>query len=349
MVEPITAKPVALPDFANGTLNLASARLGARGLYATDQFFAPLERMLRDETPVFLPGEYDENGKWMDGWESRRKRVPGHDWALIQLARPGRVFGFDVDTSFFTGNFPPACSIEAAFCDGAPDDATHWTELLTRTALKGDSHNFHAVADAQLRAQVWTHLRLHIYPDGGIARLRVYGAAHFDWSTVADGQEIDLAYLFHGARPLAWSDAHYGSPERLLAPGRGVNMGDGWETARRRGPGHDWAIIKLGHAGTIHRVVIDTAHFKGNYPESCELRGAYLPDRVGPLPQADIEASEEWQPILPRHKLHMDQVHEFVSQVAGGVGPVTHVRFAIHPDGGISRLRLFGSVFRRKD
>jgi allantoicase len=303
---------------------------------------------LRDEPPVFLPGEYDENGKWMDGWESRRKRVPGHDWALIQLARPGRIFGFDIDTTFFTGNYPPHCSIEAAACDDDPDDSTHWTELLVKTALEGDSHHFHEIADHELRTKVWTHLRLHIYPDGGIARLRVYGAAHFDWSQVGDDEEIDLAYLFHGGRALAWSDAHYGSPERLLAPGRGVNMGDGWETARRRGPGNDWAIIKLGHAGTLSRIVVDTAHFKGNYPESCEVLGAYLPDHRGIFSEAEIRESENWKPVLPRHKLHMDQIHEFVSQLSHDFGPVTHIRFAIHPDGGVSRLRLFGTPYRLK-
>jgi len=344
MATPITAKLPPLPEFANGTLNLASSRLGAKGLECTDEFFAPLERMLRDEPAVFLPGEYDENGKWMDGWESRRKRVPGHDWAVIQLARPGRVFGFDVDTSFFTGNFPPHASVEAAHCDGAPDASTQWTELLAKTPLAGDDHNFFEIPDADLRRKVWTHLRLHIYPDGGVARLRVYGAAHFDWSKVADGEEIDLAYLFHGGRALAWSDAHYGQPDRLLAPGRGINMGDGWETARRRGPGHDWAILKLGHAGTVNRIVVDTAHFKGNYPDTCEVLAAYLPGHSGKFSPEEIAASEGWKPLLPRQKLQMDHIHEF--KVAAGFGPVTHVRLAIHPDGGVSRLRLFGNVFR---
>lgn len=346
MVQPITAKMAQLPDFANGTINLASARHGARGIYCTDEFFAPLERMLKDEPPIFLPAEYDENGKWMDGWESRRKRVPGHDWAVIQLARPGRVLGFDVDTTFFTGNYPPACSIEAAYCEGDPDEDTQWTEIIARTPLSGDSHHFIENADAQLRQKVWTHLKLHIYPDGGVARLRVYGAAHFDWEKVGEDEEVDLAYLFHGGRAIAWSDAHYGSPERLLSPGRGINMGDGWETSRRRGPGHDWTIIKLGHPGVIERVIVDTAFFKGNYPENCLIRAAYLPNRMGPFGEDEVKASEDWKVLLPSQKLTMDHIHEFASHVDPEFGPLTHMRFEIHPDGGVSRLRLFGKVFR---
>ena len=153
-----------------------------------------------------------------------------------------------------------------------------------------------------MRGRVWTHLRLHIYPDGGVARLRVFGAAHFDWGKVEADQEVDLAYVFHGGRALAWSDAHFGAPERLLGPGRGVNMGDGWETARRRGPGHDWSVLKLGHAGSISRVIVDTAHFKGNYPDSCDLLGAYLPDHSGGFEESEIAASADWTPIPVGHE-----------------------------------------------
>lgn len=335
-----TAKPD-LPPFAAGAINLASARLGARGLYATDEFFAPLERMLNDVPASFDPDLYDDNGKYMDGWESRRKRVPGHDWANIRLAMPGRVFGFDVDTSFFTGNYPPHCSIEAAYVeDGDPTDATLWTEVLEKSSLGPSAQHFFENADKE---KVWTHLRLHIYPDGGVARLRVYGSAHFDWAKVAPDQEIDLAYVFHGAKSLAWSDAHYGHPDRMLEPGRGINMGSGWETKRRRGPGHDWAVIRLGHPGVIRRVTVDTAFYKGNFPDTCELLGAYLPELGDTLSQAEIAASESWKPILPRQKLQMDHAHEYGADVVADIGPVTHVRYAMYPDGGTMRLRLYGT------
>jgi allantoicase len=330
-----------LPAFAAGAINLASARLGAKGLCATDEFFAPLERMLADTDAFWDPNLYDDNGKWMDGWESRRKRVPGHDWAIVKLAMPGRIFGFDVDTSYFTGNYPPHCSIEAAFIEnGDPSDATVWTEILAQSPLGPSAHHFFENADKQ---KIWTHLRLHIYPDGGVARLRVYGSAYFDWSKVGSAEEIDLAYIFNGAKSLAWSDAHYGHPDKMLGPGRGINMGDGWETKRRRGPGHDWAIIRLGHPGTIKRVIVNTAFFKGNFPDSCELLGAYLPNLGETLSEAEIAASESWKPILPRSKLQMDHIHEYGADVIADIGPVTHVRYAMHPDGGTMRLRLFGT------
>lgn len=332
---------VDMPGFAAGAINLASARLGAVGIASSDEFFAPLSRMLEDRPAEFDPDLYDDNGKYMDGWESRRKRVPGHDWAIVRLAMPGRIFGFDVDTRFFTGNYPPACSIEAAYiADGEPVDDTVWTELVSKHDLGPSAQHFFE-NDGQ--DKVWTHLRLNIYPDGGVARLRVYGAAYFDWSKIGDQDEIDLAYIFHGSKSLAWSDAHYGHPDKMLSTGRGINMGDGWETKRRRGPGHDWAIIRLGHAGHISRVVVDTHFFKGNYPDSCELLGAYLPDAGDVLSQADIAASELWMPILGRQKLEMDKEHTFSGQALADIGPVTHVRFAMHPDGGVMRLRLIGT------
>ena len=331
---------IALPDFAAGAVNLASARLGAKGVAVSDEFFAPLDRMLNDAPAEFDPNLYDDNGKYMDGWESRRKRVPGHDWAIVRLAMPGRIFGFDVDTRFFTGNYPPAGSIEVAYVeDGDPTEATVWTEVLAKSPLGPSAQHFFVNADQD---KVWTHLRLHIYPDGGVARLRVYGAAHFDWAKVEADQEIDLAYVFHGAKSLAWSDAHYGHPDKILGPGRGENMGDGWETKRRRGPGHDWAIIRLGHAGEISRVLIDTHFFKGNYPDTCELLGAYLPEAGDTFSEAEIAASETWSAILPRHKMEMDKEHVFAGEAIAAVGPVTHVRLAMHPDGGVMRLRLFG-------
>ena len=331
---------IALPDFAVGAVNLASAGLGAEGLYATDEFFAPLARMLSDKPAEFDPDLYDDNGKYMDGWESRRKRVEGHDHAIVRLAMPGRIVGFDVDTRFFTGNYPPACSIEAAYVeDGDPGEATVWRELLPKSGLGPSAQHFFANDD---RDTVYTHVRLHIYPDGGVARLRVYGQAYFDWNKVAADEEIDLAYIFHGAKSLAWSDAHYGHPDKMLSPGRGENMGSGWETKRRRGPGHDWAIIRLGHAGTIDRVLIDTHFYKGNFPDTCSLQGAYLPDAGDSFSEARISDSESWKTILPRTKMQMDAEQMFDGDAITDIAPVTHVRFAMHPDGGVMRLRLYG-------
>ena len=160
-----------IPAFARNAINLASAGLGAKPIFATDEFFAPLERMLSDEPAIFYPEKFDDNGKWMDGWETRRRRSSGHDYAVVQLAAPGTIAGFDVDTAHFTGNYPPACRIEACSTTGKPDEATLWTEVLGLSQLGASSHHYFTCSSKQ----VWTHVRLHIHPDGGVARLRVYG------------------------------------------------------------------------------------------------------------------------------------------------------------------------------
>lgn len=328
-----------LPDFARNAINLASASLGARGVFATDEFFAPLVRMLQDSSPVFITDKYDDHGKWMDGWESRRRRGGGHDHAIIALAVPGTIDGFDVDTSFFTGNHPPECRIEACRSDGDPDDGTEWTELLPMQHLEPDSHHFLACDDDN----VWSHLRFHIHPDGGVARLRVCGTPYLNPVSL-QGRDIDLVATLTGGRIVAYSDAHYGTYHRLLAPGRGQNMGDGWETRRRRGPGHDWIILALGVRGTISRAVVDTAYFKGNYPDSCSIQAIDF-GRIGVDIGADaIAASEDWPTLLSQQKLSADAVHDFVDGPVADLGPATHVRLNIFPDGGVSRLRLFGRV-----
>jgi len=311
-------------------IQLEQPRLGTRVLYATDDFFAAKERVIDSAPPVFIDGKYDDHGKWMDGWESRRKRTAGHDYCVIRLGVPGVIRGFDIDTSYFTGNYPPQASIEAS--DSIADvPETGWVEILPKTALKGNSHHYLACDDDR----VWTHVRLHIYPDGGIARLRIFGEVKADF----DGVEgyVDLAAIENGGRAIACSDEHYGSMHNLNVPGRGVNMGDGWETARRRGPGNDWVIIALAQAGVIERAEIDTAHFKGNYPDRVSLEaGVFESDELA------SPDSGKWQTLLQETKLKMDQQHYFENLES--VGEVTHVRMSIYPDGGVSRLRLFGKV-----
>jgi allantoicase len=330
----MTATPETLPDFARLWVDLAQPRLGAAAIHATDEFFAPKERMIDPAPAVFIPGKYDDNGKWMDGWESRRRRGPGHDHCTVRLGRPGVIKGVDIDTSHFTGNYPPAASLEACRSDSDPDSTTRWTEILAATNLTGNAHHFRAVTDDR----VWTHVRLHIYPDGGVARLRVYGQVHCDWTAPDKGKLVDLAALENGGRAIACNNQHYGSPQNLLAPGRGVNMGDGWETRRRREPGHDWAILALGHRGRIRRIEVDTAHFKGNYPDRCSIQAA---DVEGGTEDSLVTQAMFWPSLLPEQKLQMDRLHDFESEIAD-IGPVTHVRLNIIPDGGVSRLRLWG-------
>ncbi len=321
-------------------VDLAAERVGGAVLFANDEFFAPKENLLKPSTPIFIEGKYTDLGKWMDGWETRRRRTPGYDWCLIRLGLPGRLRGVVVDTSFFRGNYPEQCSLEACTVDGNADverlldDSTRWTEVLPQSQLKGDSQNLFTVENTER----FTHLRLKIYPDGGVARLRVYGEVVPDWWRL--GPRIDLAAVEHGGLVLACSDMFFGHRHNLIMPGRALDMSDGWETKRRRGPGHDWTIIKLGAAGTIQRVEVDTAHFKGNFPESCSIEAC----NAGAQEAADSGFDQwAWQELLPRTRLQAHTRHFFDEELKQ-VGIVSHVRFNIYPDGGVSRLRLTGTI-----
>lgn len=325
------------PDFTRRYVNLADPRLGAQALEASDDFFAPKERMLNAEPAVFIPGKFDGHGKWMDGWETRRKRTSGYDWCIVKLARPGVIKGIDLDTSHFTGNFPPAASIEGAHvADGSPNQLTQWTEVVPLTTLQGNSHHYLDVS----AGQPFTHLRVNIYPDGGIARLRVYGQPQLDWRNADRNELFDLAAMENGAYMVGTNNQHFGLASTLLMPGRGVNMGDGWETRRRREPGNDWCIVALAQPGIIKKVEVDTAHFKGNFPDRCSLQAAHV---TGGTDSSLVTQAMFWPVLLGEQKLQMDKQHFFESELAA-LGPVTHVRFNIYPDGGVSRLRLFGTL-----
>ena len=326
-----------IEDLRRRYVDLAQPRLGSQVVYATDDFFADKARLIDPAEPVFIPGKYDENGKWMDGWESRRKRVPGHDWCVVRLGVPGRVAGFEIDTRHFTGNYPPGAEIEACRSGEAiPRDG--WINLTGRLALKGDDRIWVPVE----HDEPVTHVRLHIFPDGGVARLRVWGRVAKDWSKVGPDERLDLLAMENGGRGIIANDEHYGRVENLTAPGRGVNMGDGWETRRRREPGHDWAVLELGAPGIIDEVVVDTAHFKGNYPDRCFLQAS--PEAAG-TPGEIAEQSAAWPLLLPQVKLEADRVHVFRDGLAD-LGPVRFVRLNIVPDGGVSRLRLIGRAAR---
>jgi len=321
------------PDFVDTYIDLAQPRLGAEVIEASDDFFAPKERLIKPEPPVFIPDKYDDHGKWMDGWESRRKRIEGHDYCIVRLC-PGTIVGVAIDTSFFTGNFPPAASLDVCNVAGDPAENTVWRPLLPLTSLQGDRQHFFEVD----LPGVWTHIRLNIFPDGGVARLRVYGIVHHAGKGEEHAEWVDLAAMTRGGRALACNDMHYGHMSNLIAPGPGINMGDGWETRRRREPGNDWVILQLGSPGVIKSVEVDTAFFKGNYPARCSLHGALL---APPAAARITPDSPLWQEILPPVPLGPDCVQSFESEVAPAAA-VSHVRFDIYPDGGVSRLRLWG-------
>jgi allantoicase len=321
---------------SSNSLNLADARLGAVVLSATDEFFGAKERMLNPAEPEWRAGVYDDHGKWMDGWETRRRRDQGFDSCVVQLAAPCTLDALDIDTRYFTGNYPPHASVEACHSAGKPDASTAWSELLAHTPLQGNQRNLFPLKSSG----VHTHLRLNIHPDGGVARLRAYGTVHRDWSRTSSSDVLDLAAALNGGRALICSDEHYGAMGNLLLPGRGASMADGWETRRRREPGFDWVVLALGSPGRIERIEIDTAHFKGNFPHQVSAHAAWLPAR------SDSDLASEclyWPALLEPQLLQADGVHEFRTQLRD-LGRVSHVRVNMHPDGGMSRVRLFGRI-----
>lgn len=333
------------PEFTKLT-DLAAEGLGGKVLYCTDDFFAEKENLIKPTRGIFITDKYTERGKWMDGWESRRKRTPGHDWAVLQLATPGKIVGFDIDTNFFLGNHPPLASIEAANITGASSvsdlpagqagwEKVEWKEILPKSHLDAGSQNFFESNSNE----VFTHIRLHIYPDGGVARLRVYGEVFKNWSLVSSDDEIDLVAAINGGKAIACNDMFFSAMSNLIMPNRGANMGDGWETKRNRTLGNrDWVILKLARPGIIDRIVVDTCHFKGNYPDSCSIEACVCNND-----EDVISDKVEWQSLLSQQKLSADNEHEFVKEI-NCAAPVTHVRLNIFPDGGISRLRLFGKI-----
>jgi len=319
-------------------IDLAQPRLGSEVVYASDDFFADKARMIDPAEPIFIDGKFDDHGKWMDGWESRRKRGTGHDFTILRFGVPGVIKGIDIDTRHFTGNFPPAASIEACVSDQIIPDESDWVLIKATTGLKGNRHHYLKITDPQ----AYTHLRLNIYPDGGIARLRVYGLVQAKLEPSDPAQLIDLLAMENGGRALACNDEHFGSMHNLNAPGRGANMGDGWETARRRIPGNDWAILALGQAGVVEKIEIDTAHFKGNYPDRVSIQAAHV---EGGVSSQIISESLFWETLLPEQKLQMDKQHYFID-LDPALTAITHIRLNIFPDGGISRVRLFGFASR---
>jgi allantoicase len=309
-------------------VDLASERLGASVLYANDDFFAEKENLIKPSKAVWKEHEYTDRGKWMDGWESRRKRVPGHDFAIIRLGARGVIRGAIVDTSFFRGNYPASCSIDAvsANVNTLPEEllGAAWQPLLEQSELKGDSENPFEIDSAT----AFTHVRLNIFPDGGVARLRLYGDVVPDWHREGGlATDIDLAAIENGASVLTCSDMFFGPKHNLIMPGRAHNMSDGWETKRRRGPGHDWVIVKLAVPGTVRRLEIDTNHFKGNYPDTASI-------------DASVDG-ENWRPLLPRTKLQAHTRHFFRDELIDDA-PAAYLRLNVYPDGGVSRLRVWG-------
>jgi allantoicase len=319
--------------------DLASERLGGKAISCSDDFFAEKENLLKPGRGIFIADKYTDHGKWMDGWESRRKRTPGHDWCIIQLATSGKIHGIDIDTNHFLGNHPPFASLEAC---NLPKDAVNfehaeWIEILTQSALQPGSQNLFEIENKN----IFTHVRLNIFPDGGVARLKIYGEVYKDWVKFSEEEIIDFASALNGAKSVLCNDMFFSHMDNLIMPGRGINMGDGWETKRNRTPNNrDWVIVRLAHKGIVDNILVDTCHFKGNYPDSCLIEGCNI------LPEQEINLNSDtilWKTILPKSKLKANHEHYFQKEIENKE-VFSHIRLSIFPDGGISRLRIFGRI-----
>jgi allantoicase len=305
--------------------DLAVRTLGGSVVYANDESFAARENLVTPGPAAFDPASFGHKGKVYDGWETRRRREPGHDEAIVRLGAPGIVRGVVIDTSWFTGNYPPEAAVDGLSLDGHPSVAellgAAWEPLLPRSPIKGDTANAFPV-ESERRV---THVRLRIFPDGGVARLRVHGEVVPDPRLLAALGTVDLAAIENGGRVIGCSNMFYGAPNNLLMPGPVRSMGEGWETARRRDDGNDWVEIALGREGTIALAELDTSYFLHNAPGWATLRG---------------RAGGDWYELLPRTPLLPDTRHRFLLE---GAHRVAHARLDIYPDGGMARLRLWGT------
>ena len=302
-------------------IDLVSEAVGGRVVECNDEFFAEASNLIKRTEPEWREDVYTDRGKWMDGWETRRRREPGHDWCILELGIPGRIERVTVDTSHFTGNYPESFSLEATGVGADRLERAEWREILGRTELEGDSVATFQVSDPHRV----TAVRLNIFPDGGVARLRLEGTSIPAMQQVCPEEGADLLSAVVGGMVVDASDRHYSDPANLLRPGPSAGMWDGWETRRRRGPGHDWAVFRLGLPGSIERLIVDTSHFKGNAPG-----------------WVSVEVSDDagsWRAIVERHPVGADSVNEIVPDVTASAA---FVRLSIHPDGGVARLRVIG-------
>ena len=319
--------------FTNGLIDLAQPRLGTKVIYKTDDFFASANRIISPTEPVFKVGVFDKHGKWMDGWESRRKRTAGHDYIIIKLGKPGTIKKVDVDTSHFNGNQPAMISIEGANSNSNKINQLKWQPLLSKKKTKANSHHYCTVNSDK----VFTHIKFNIFPDGGVARLRLYGS--IAKSSKLKNKKINLASLLDGSSVIACNNEHFGKAENILAPGKAKNMGDGWETRRRRGKGFDWLILNSLDGKEIDKIEISTHHFKGNFPSHCSLQAAYLPNSKNS--KQIVKSSNTWKYLLKDAKLSANKVHVFKNNLMKK-DKINFIKINIFPDGGISRFRIYG-------
>ena len=328
-----------MKKFINGKMiNLADPRLGSKVIFKTDDFFASANRIINPNPPIFKDGVFDRHGKWMDGWETRRRRKKGFDYLIIKLGKPGRIFNVDIDTTHFSGNQPTYASLEACQNNKKLNSNSKWSKILNYKKLGPNKNHKFSIKNKS----IFTHVKLNIYPDGGVARLRLYGEVetkNIDYGS----KTVNLTSMLNGASIVGCNNEHFGRAENVLSPGKGKNMGDGWETRRSRGKNFDWLIIKMGRTGKINKIEIDTHHFKGNYPDRCSVQGIFIPKKLSN--NSIVKKSNKWKTLVNKAKLHPHKKHNFKIKTPK-TNKVNYIRINIYPDGGISRIRTFGKVIK---
>ena len=322
--------------YTDGLIDLAQPRLGSKVIFKTDDFFASANRIIDPSAPVFKEGLFDKNGKWMDGWESRRKRTPGHDYLIIKLGKPGSISKVNVDTSHFNGNQPSMISIDACNSKSNNIKSFKWKNLVSKKKTKANSHHIFKTSSKS----VFTHIKLNIFPDGGVARLRLYGSISKENNNFGK-KTINLASLLDGASVVACNNEHFGKAENILAPGKAKNMGDGWETRRRRDKGFDWLILNSIDGEMIDKIEISTHHFKGNFPSHCSLQAAYIPTKKSS--SSIVNSSNNWKTLMNKTTLKANKTHTFKNTLMKK-NKINFIKINIFPDGGISRFRIFGKA-----
>ena len=319
-------------------INLADPRLGSKVIFKTDDFFASANRIINPNPPIFKDGVFDRHGKWMDGWETRRRRKKGFDFLIIKLGKPGRIFSVDIDTTHFSGNQPMYASLEACQNNKKLNSNSKWSKILNYKKLRPNKNHKFSIKNKS----IFTHVKLNIYPDGGVARLRLYG--EIETKNINYGSKtVNLTSMLNGASIVGCNNEHFGRAENVLSPGKGKNMGDGWETRRSRGKNFDWLIIKMGRTGKINKIEIDTHHFKGNYPDRCSVQGIFIPKKLSN--NSIVKKSNKWKTLVNKAKLHPHKKHNFKIKTPK-TNKVNYIRINIYPDGGISRIRTFGKVIK---
>jgi len=320
--------------FTNGLIDLAQPRLGSKVIFKTDDFFASAHRIIDPAPPIFKEGLFDKNGKWMDGWESRRKRTSGHDFLIIKLGKAGLISKVDVDTSHFNGNQPSMISLEG--CNSKSDNIKNlkWKTIIGKKKTKANNQHLFKTSSKS----IFTHIKLNIFPDGGVARLRLYGNISKENNNFRN-KKINLASLLNGASVIACNNEHFGKAENILAPGKAKNMGDGWETRRRRDKGFDWLILNSIKGERIEKIEISTHHFKGNFPSHCSLQAAFISNKKSSF--SIVKSSNKWKFLMNKVNLSANKTHKFKNKLMKN-NKINFIKINIFPDGGISRFKIFG-------